>query len=406
MKEKILYFFKACIHIADRILLFLLPKTLYYHLFPRGSLFLTMKIHRLQTRGNFIQLSPLHSNDAIPYYRVAYFNGCPDGRSDRYRVYDQVRFLTANNVLADVYSYGSIDELEASNLYDCLVLFRCANGIESQMRRILYRYHAANAPVFYDVDDYLLERCTNDERYAVAETIRCCDRMTVSTKYLADLYYSAFHIPVDVIPITISEIQYDYAQAILKQRQGNNLITGKVRIVYLCGSNSHDRDFLVASDALFHILLQHPEAELVLVGPLKVPKIFKRVKKQVVRVKYMPYLKLLEFTATANINIAPLTNEVFNLGKSETKITEAALLKVPTIASPIYSYEQLITSGVNGIIAKTSQEWYEALERLISDKVFRQQMGEQAHKDFVNMYTLQNVGKKIIDLQLRAMHEN
>lgn len=399
MKRKIIASLKLGIHFIDCVLKRVLPDKLYQWLFPRGSLFQTLKVYRLYGQGAFLQLSPLHNSEKPPRYRVAYFNGCPDGRSDRYRVYDQVRYLTQCNILADVYSYGSLNELESADLYDCLVLFRCSNGREAQMARILQRYHAAGISIFYDVDDYLLERCTDEERLAVMETIRCCNRMTVSTMYLAELYYSVFHIPVDVIPITISELQYAHAQMLLQKKSEQNISSGAVRIAYLCGSNSHDADFLVATDALIHILQRHPEVQLILVGPLQIPKALKVVDRQIVCMRYMPYLQLLDLTATIDINIAPLTDDVFNQGKAETKITEAALVKVPTIASPIRSYCDLITPGINGMIASTQQEWERALELLVSDATLRQNMGEQAYHDFLKRFLLCNVGKQIIALQ-------
>lgn len=388
---------KALLRGADVCLQTVLPAKWFSALFPCGGVYNTVKKKFVRRQSRILIRSPLYDcPQQTPRYRVAYFNGCPDGgRSERYRVYDQVDFLTRQGILADIYSYGTLEELLAAPFYDLLVVFRANNGAEPQMKALLASYKERKIPILYDVDDNLLERCTDEERKMVAATIQWCDAMTVSSSYLAEVYRKAFGKKCDVIPITISNVQYEAAQS-LREKRKLPRHRETVCISYLSGSNSHDADFREVSPALERILSRHPEVRLVVVGPLTLPRELEPYSKQIVRKNYMPPLDLLALTAEMDINLAPLTLDSFNQGKGETKITEAALVEVVTVASPIQSYRELIHHGVNGFIASTSEEWEEILEQLVLDGDLRQKTGQKAYEDFVPMYCLEHVGRRLV----------
>lgn len=398
---------KAFLRGADVCLQAVLPAKWLSALFPYGGVYNTVKKKFVRRQSRILVRSPLYDfPQQTPQYRVAYFNGCPDGgRSERYRVYDQVDFLTRQGILADIYSYGTLEELLAAPFYDLLVIFRANNGAEPQMKALLSSYRKNQIPILYDVDDNLLERCTNEERKMVAATIQWCDAMTVSTSYLAEVYRKAFGKKCDVVPITISKVQYAAAQSLRKKRNTTQHKEA-VFISYLSGSNSHDADFREISPALERILSRHPQVRLVVVGLLTLPRELEPYSNQILRKEYMPPLDLLALTAEMDINLAPLTLDSFNQGKGETKITEAALVEVVTVASPIQSYQKLINHGVNGFIASTLEEWEWILERLVIDGDLRQKTGHKSYEDFVPMYCLEHVGHQLVALQQETIKEN
>ena len=96
--------------------------------------------------------------------------------------------------------------------------------------------------------------------------------------------------------------------------------------------------------------------------------------------------------ARADINLIPLKINVFTEGKSNLKYYEAALLKIPSVASPTGVYSSCITHGVNGFLARSHAEWYEALRSLIVDPALREQMGERAHRHVLGTYVPQVIG--------------
>ena len=66
----------------------------------------------------------------------------------------------------------------------------------------------------------------------------------------------------------------------------------------------------------------------------------------------MPWRNLPSIQVRFDINLAPLEiNNPFGQSKSEIKYVEAALLRVPTIASPSDSYSAAIRHAENGYLA-------------------------------------------------------
>lgn len=98
-------------------------------------------------------------------------------------------------------------------------------------------------------------------------------------------------------------------------------------------------------------------------------------------------LKLLNF----DIGLAPLVDNHFNRCKSAIKYFEYSMVGVPTIASNIPPYSDVITDCHDGMLVNTPAEWQEALLRLSSDKDFRKKLAKNAYE---NVYENYNINKK------------
>ncbi|SFM64642.1 glycosyltransferase [Thermodesulforhabdus norvegica] len=253
--------------------------------------------------------------------------------------------------------------------------------------------------VVYDIDDYIFDDealpylnvrgVSKDELRQVIRNHRkamdLCDICLVPTEALSRLV-SATGKKAYVIRNALSSEVINISENAYALKETNN---SRIYIGYFSGTTTHDQDFLVASEALLAILEHHPDVDLLIGGHLKLDARFDRwIEKR--RVRFLPYVhwRYLPYNiARADINIVPLVQNVFNDAKSELKYFEAALLRIPTVASPTESYRFAIRSGENGFLADGTEEWVKYLELLVTNPDLRKNIGEKAYFHTMNTYS-------------------
>lgn len=151
------------------------------------------------------------------------------------------------------------------------------------------------------------------------------------------------------------------------------------RLGYASGTPTHDQDFHVISDSLTKFLKDHPQARLSIIGPLTLTGGLLDAQSQIDREDLVDWRVLPERIAHWHLNLAPFTlDSPFNQAKSAVKFIEAALLGVPTLASPLPAYRRAAQLGGGLTLASTCEEWSNALERAVNDREGTALLGEQA----------------------------
>jgi hypothetical protein len=85
--------------------------------------------------------------------------------------------------------------------------------------------------------------------------------------------------------------------------------------------------------------------------------------------------------AQFDINIAPLEiGNPFCEAKSELKFFEAALVGIPTVASPTQPYAAAIRHGETGFLASDDAQWYAQLRDLVQSSEMRISVGNRAYE--------------------------
>ena len=98
-------------------------------------------------------------------------------------------------------------------------------------------------------------------------------------------------------------------------------------------------------------------------------------------VLYIPYEFYLQTMRKSDIILMPLSNNEFNVGKSDIKFLEASAQGVATIASPTV-YSDTIEDGKTGFIYHSPEEFRSKLEILITNSKKRREMARAAY-DYV-----------------------
>jgi len=81
-----------------------------------------------------------------------------------------------------------------------------------------------------------------------------------------------------------------------------------------------------------------------------------------------------------DIILLPSEKSRFSQCGPYTELLESAVFGIPVIASKYHPAEQVLKEGETGLLAETTKDWVNAIQRLVADKELRDQMGKNALK--------------------------
>ena len=340
------------------------------------------------------QLDPF-MNPCSYFMDVLFINGCYLPHPSRYRVEHQREQLYANGIVSNVVFYDNLT-IDLVKNYRCFIFFRCPST--EKVIQFIEFAKKNNKTVLFDIDDLVIDtkytdkikyvQSMSDEEKEVyddgvnrmQETLRMCDAAITTTNrlaselrnYVPEVFINRNTASERMVELSLEAIQHKNEINSIRKAQ-NSIIIG-----YFSGSITHNDDIQMISPVLNEILSEHPNVFLYLAGELDMPQEFILFKDQIILSKFEDWEKLPAKIASVDINIVPLEDTIFNQAKSENKWVEASLVKVPTIASRVGAFEQMIENGVTGILCNNNNEWYDALNELINNEEKRISLAENA----------------------------
>jgi hypothetical protein len=318
----------------------------------------------------------------------------------RYRVTNLAAALTDRGVRAAVIRS---DRFDAGRLQGCDTVVLCRTGWDANVARQVRRLRAWGTRIVFDIDDLLFdptllaqtvpaaggEAARLDLITRLRQTLDAADLVTVSTEPLEEAI-AALGRPVARIPNSLGRDVLDRFH--VPRVVASAPSASGVRLCYAAGTASHDADLAAIAPALARVMAAHAGVELHLVGPVRVPDTLARP--AVIRHPLLPYEELLALLVTMDVVLAPLdVDSPFAQAKSELKVFEAALVGVPTIASPTRPYAAAIDDGRNGLLAVGVDGWQRALEVLVTDHDLRHRLGEEAQRTIVPRFRASTVAE-------------
>lgn len=212
---------------------------------------------------------------------------------------------------------------------------------------------------------------------------------TTTTGFLADKLREKGKT-VYVVPNRLSEQDIAWAHTALDEKAKDKKpeTVNTVRVGYLSGTPSHNKDFATITAALVALFERYPEMRLVLAGPLDTESVLNQYADRIERLPFVPRRELFVNIASLDINLAPLEiGNPFCESKSELKFFEAGIVGVPTVAAATRTFREAITNGTDGFVATTTEEWIENISALIADPALRARVGGAAHETALEEYT-------------------
>lgn len=325
---------------------------------------------------------------------IVFLIGCWLGESKRYRVYNLAAALRRRGYTCRVHDFYRARDLVAFDVVPQIaVLFRAPYDPSVGIVELLEHFRHNCVRTVFDIDDYVFEPTATQsiasiadfdshERHGYEWGVRayralmfCCDRTTTTTDVLAnhmrDLGREAF-----IVVNTLNDAQLEQADRLLSQGRHTDDV---IRIGYYSGSKTHQADFAQCAGAIREMMRRDPRIRFRLVGLLDLDESWLPFAERIERAGFMDPLDMLDDLHRCDINIAPLeVGNVFCESKSELKFFEAAVVGVPTIASPTAPFCDVIQDGINGMLAGDEAEWLEKLAMLGASDILRTEMGVRA----------------------------
>lgn len=324
---------------------------------------------------------------------ILFINGCPPEvlpHPYRYRVLHQMEQARAAGYSVGEVICGDVTP-ETALEGNVLVFYRCP--WDEKIDEVIRTAKTLKKKVVFDMDDLNIDTIYTDGIPAVqamspeerklyddgvrryGKTLRLCEAATTTTTRLAE-EMRKFVPDVYINRNCASEKMVLLSEAALAKQKENR---DGVIIGYFSGSITHNADFEMILPALERILSERSSVRVLLMGELDLPEGLKRFGEKVIQKPFADWETLPEIIAGVDINLAPVEQTIFNEAKSENKWVEAALVKVPTVASPVGPFAEMIRDGETGFLAEDG-EWYQVLDRVIREKELRKKVGEQAYR--------------------------
>ncbi len=310
---------------------------------------------------------------------ILFVTGDPGTRSHIYRVKNPVDAL---NRLGRRTGWTTLDGARDLDLrhFRTIVLHRCEWG--DDVERLLDEARRLGAKVFADIDDLVFDPELVDAgqiefiRAMSAEDRRAWRARTGRYRQTL-LAASAVLAPTTAL---VRAVETMGQQALLKPngmspetlelsafwRSHRPLDDNRRRLGYASGSPTHDADFATVLEPLVSFLTDHPTWMLTVIGHLDTAVLSAHIPGDQFEVRpVVEHANLAFELARLDISMAPLQigNDFCN-GKSPLKWFEAAACGVPSVVAATDGFAEVVTDGVDGLVASAEDEWRSGFTRL------------------------------------------
>ncbi len=105
-------------------------------------------------------------------------------------------------------------------------------------------------------------------------------------------------------------------------------------------------------------------------------------------ISYVPFSDVPKKIQEFDIAVTPLNEKrALTETNAAAKGLEYMACGVPTVASRVGAYKDVIQDGINGFLASSEEEWSEKLEKLFSDSALRKRIGKAGMETVVSTYS-------------------
>ncbi len=356
---------------------------------------------------------------------LVYISGEPDTPGHVYRVMRPIAALASLGARASWMRADEIPErVHEIGAADALVIWRAP--WDERIAAAVDAAEGGGAKIVFDVDDLMIvpelakpevidgirtqnlsEELVRDHYARMRGSLAAADLCIATTEELAQRMREADR-PAFVLPNGVDHATIAASSLAARRRRAAVARDGLFRIGYAGGTRTHQRDFALCADAVASVLRTRPECRLVVfrsadrkspILDLEEYQAWHGLEGQIEWRDYVSLERLPEEMARFDVNLAPLEiDNPFCEAKSELKLFEAALVGVPTIASPTGPFRRAVRHGETGFLAATPDEWHTTVVRLIDDPALRRRVAQAARREALWRFGPERQSESMISL--------
>lgn len=252
-----------------------------------------------------------------------------------------------------------------------------------------------NIPMVVDYDDAIFHRYDQHRLkwvcsllgYKIDAVMRRANIVIAGNDYLAQRAELAGAKRVKLLPTVVDENRY----AVINKEGGSQLTIGWI------GQPSTAIYLNKLAPVLQKIITRH-SVRVVAVGPK--PTQFAQLP-----IEVRPWAEETEVAEIQqfDIGIMPLSEDLWEKGKCGYKLIQYMACGKPVVATPVGVNKIIVRENVNGLLARTDTEWFNALNMLCENATLRKRMGDEGRKIMEQNYSLQVTAPKLAELLRSAV---
>ena len=254
-------------------------------------------------------------------------------------------------------------------------------------------------PTIFDFDDAIWHLDLERARHPFFASMlkrpnKCWDTMARANQVIAGSAYlaeraTAHNTQVTMLPTVVDKTMW----VPLSGRARGEHLHAVPRIGWV-GSHSTAHQLELVAPALRRLSQERRPFELVVVGAADEFVI------DGLTISKRPWTlqtEISEFGAI-DIGLAPLHDAPVYQGKCGFKQVQFMAMGVPTVSSWVGGAKDFVVDGHNALVARTEDDWYVHLSRLLDDQALRAQLSEQGRNTVERDYCTQAVAPKLADV--------
>jgi len=237
-----------------------------------------------------------------------------------------------------------------------------------------------NPAMHLDFDDAIHLRYGEGARNPVARVIGMVRTVSAGNEYLA-AYARRFNPRVSVIPTAVDTDRYAPAPE------------GDVPFVWTGSSST-----LPYLERLAPALRRVPGARLLVICD-------RRPRALGIPVEFVPWSERVEVEALrrGRVGLMPLPDTEWARGKCGLKLLQYMACGIPCVGSGVGANPEILEGGQCGMLARTEDDWVEALTRLRGDGALRQRLRAAGRRRVESAYSVRGVYPRLRDAILAGL---